>query len=75
VIFDNTPLSQAVDELNRYSSTHIGLADPELADLRLSGTFATGGTSAFVEAIAAYFPIQIEHTDSRTVTLKGRPRP
>jgi transmembrane sensor len=71
VIFDNTPLSEAVDELNRYSSTHIELADPKLADLRLSGTFATGGTSAFVEAIAAYFPIQIEHPDARTVTLKA----
>lgn len=71
VIFDNTPLSEAVDELNRYSSTQIELADPILADLRLSGTFATGGTSSFVEAIAAYFPIQIEHPDARTVTLKA----
>ena len=72
VIFDNTRLSEAIDELNRYSTTQIELADPKLADLRLSGTFATGGASAFVEAIAAYFPIQILHTDEHTVTLKGR---
>jgi transmembrane sensor len=58
--------------LNRYSSTHIELADPRLADLRLSGTFATGGTSIFIEAVTAYFPIQIEHADERTVTLKAR---
>jgi transmembrane sensor len=75
VIFDNTPLRDAVDELNRYSSTRIELADPQLADLRLSGTFATGKTSAFVEAITAYFPIQIEHTDAQTVVLTARPRP
>jgi transmembrane sensor len=72
VIFDNTPLREAIDELNRYSSTHIELADPKLADLRLSGTFSTGATSSFVEAVAAYFPIQIERTDARTVTLRAR---
>ena len=72
LIFDNTPLSEAVDELNRYSSTHIVLADPKLAGLRLSGTFASGGTNTFVEALTAYFPIQIEHSDARTVTLKAR---
>lgn len=47
--------------------------DPRLADLRLSGTFATGGTSAFVEAVTAYFPIQIERADDHLVTLKARP--
>jgi len=75
VIFDNTPLSEAIDELNRYSSIRIELADPTLANLRLSGTFETGKTSAFVEAITAYFPIQIEHTDAQTVVLKARPKP
>ena len=72
VIFDNAPLGEAVDELNRYSSTRIVLADSKLAGLRLSGTFATGGTSTFVEAVTAYFPIQIEHADARMVTLKAR---
>jgi transmembrane sensor len=73
VIFDDTRLGEAITELNRYSSTHIELADPKLADLRLSGTFATGEIRAFVESIVAYFPIQIEHTDARTVTLRARP--
>jgi transmembrane sensor len=72
LIFDNTPLSEAIDELNRYSSTHILLVDPQLAGLRLSGTFATGGTNTFVEALTAYFPIKIDHADPRTVTLKAR---
>jgi transmembrane sensor len=72
VIFDNTPLGEALDELNRYSTRHIELADPKLTDLRLSGTFATGATSAFVEAITAYFPIQVAHADEHTVTLEAR---
>jgi transmembrane sensor len=72
VIFDNTPLGEAIKELNRYSSTHIELTDQKFANLRLSGTFATGSASTFVEAITAYFPLQIAHTDARTITLKAR---
>lgn len=73
VIFDNTPLSEAVEELNRYSKVRIELADPKLADLRLSGTFATGSTSAFVEAVTTYFSIKVDRSAEHTVTLRGRP--
>jgi transmembrane sensor len=69
VIFDNTRLGDAIDEINRYSETRIALADAGLADLRLSGSFATGNTNVFVEAITRYFPIQIEHEDSRAIVL------
>jgi transmembrane sensor len=72
VIFDNTPLAEAINELNRYSTTHIELTDQKLADLRLSGTFSTGGAHAFVEAVTTYFPIKIGHTDEHSVTLKAR---
>jgi transmembrane sensor len=72
VIFDNTPLAEAINELNRYSTTRIELTDRKLADLRLSGTFSTGGARAFVEAVTTYFPIKIEHTDERSVTLEAR---
>jgi ferric-dicitrate binding protein FerR (iron transport regulator) len=71
-IFDSTLFAQAIEELNLYFSTRIALADSALADFRRSGTFATGGTSAFAEAVTAYFPVQIEHTDAATVTLEVR---
>ena len=72
LIFDDTPLREAIKELNRYSSTHVVVADSKVGELRLSGTFATGGTSAFVEAVTAYFPVEVEHNDATTVTLKAR---
>ena len=72
VIFENTRLGDAIGELNRYSVRHIVLSDSKLADLRISGTFDTGGTSALVEAVTAYFPIEIDHVDERNVTLKAR---
>jgi transmembrane sensor len=72
VIFESTRLADAIAELNRYSATQIELADPALADLRLSGAFATGRPTVFVEAITAYFPIQIERADDRAVILSAR---
>src|SRR5690606_23612002 len=67
VIFDNTRLIEAIDELNRYSERKIELADPALADLRLSGAFATGRTNVFVEAVTSYFPVEVAEESERQV--------
>ncbi len=72
VIFENTRLGDAIAELNRYSDTKIELTDPGLADLRLSGGFATGHPTLFVEAITTYFPIQVAKADDRSVVLSAR---
>jgi len=72
VIFENTRLGDAIAELNRYSDTKIELTDPALADLRLSGGFATGRPTVFVEAITTYFPVQVAKADDRSVVLSAR---
>jgi transmembrane sensor len=72
VIFEDTRLGDAIDEVNRYSRTHIELSDQKLGELRLSGAFATGGTSTFVEAVTTYFPLEVERSDEHTVILKAR---
>ncbi|MGH7880158.1 MAG: FecR domain-containing protein, partial [Candidatus Binataceae bacterium] len=69
VIFDNTRLEDAIAELNRYSEIPIELADPALADLRLSGAFATSQTTAFIEAITRYFPVRVVGADERAIVL------
>lgn len=72
VIFDNTRLIEAIDELNRYSERKIELAEPALADLRLSGAFATGRTSVFVEAVTSYFPVQVADENNERILLSAR---
>src|SRR5690606_19293928 len=72
VICEDTPLGQAVAELNRYSETRIELSDPSLADLRLSGAFVTGRTGVFVEALTGYFPVEVIRSDAREVVLARR---
>lgn len=72
VIFENTRLADAIAEINRYSDTKIELTDPALADLRLSGGFATGRPAVFVEAITTYFRVQIGRADEHTIVLSAR---
>jgi transmembrane sensor len=72
IIFDDTRLGDAIGELNRYSQVKIELADPALADLRLSGAFATGRPNVFVEAVTSYFPAEVARRDDAVVVLKAR---
>jgi transmembrane sensor len=72
VIFDNTRLGDAIAEVNRYSDAKIELADADLADLRLSGAFATGRPTIFVEALTSYFPVQVTRSDERGLTLSKK---
>jgi transmembrane sensor len=72
IIFDDTRLADAVAELNRYSQVKLQLDDPALADLRLSGAFATGNPRLFLEALTTYFPIQAAQSDEHRVLLKRR---
>jgi transmembrane sensor len=62
VRFDDTPLAEAVAEMNRYSKTPIVLTDPALGNIRISGAFKTGQTSTFVTAITDLFPVKAEDT-------------
>jgi len=72
IIFDDARLADAVEELNRYSETQIVLADPTLADLRLSGAFVTGRPNVFVEAVTSYFAVAVASRDSESIVLKAR---
>ena len=72
VIFDNTSLAAAVTELNRYSALQIKLADPDLAAIRLSGTFTADRPDLFVEAVTTYYPISVERKDAHVIVLESR---
>ncbi|HEY6458142.1 MAG TPA: FecR domain-containing protein [Steroidobacteraceae bacterium] len=72
IVFDDTRLADAVAELNRYSNTKIELADPKIAQLHLSGAFATGRPALFIEAVTSYFPVRVVHADDRLIVLSAK---
>lgn len=72
VIFENDPLGGAIEEMNRYARKRVTLADPQLANLKISGAFETGDTLVFVEALTQYFPIDIKTSSEEGMTLAWR---
>jgi transmembrane sensor len=71
VIFDSTPLREAVSDFNRYGGRQIVL-DPNLATVRVSGVFETSRPAAFVESVAALFPIKVIMTADGKIALAPR---
>lgn len=73
VYFDETPLSEAIEEMNRYARKPIVVADARAASLRVSGTFRVAEADAFASAMADIFPLSIKQSaDGRTVLASRR---
>ncbi len=64
--FDDVPLPDAVNEMNRYSRTPITLLDTgALAALRVSGQFHTGDNLSFARTISALHRLKLTERDGR----------
>lgn len=68
LLFDNEPLVSATERVNRYARRPIKV-DPSVATVGISGVFNSGDAEAFVEAVTAYFPVQVDATDSAEIRL------
>lgn len=58
LVFDEEPLSEAIERVNRYSLTKIAFSDPALNSMTVSGVFNTGDVRAFVEGVTASMPVR-----------------
>lgn len=65
LVFDATPLADAVAEFNRYSARKIVIDDPSLAALRISGNFRSSNTDAFLWLLKSGFHVEIEEGEDR----------
>ena len=73
LVFDDTPLSQALAEVNRYSKTKIVLVDVSLASVPIGGNFLAGGDSQeFVETLSAVLPLRSIRTGANEIALFQR---
>ncbi len=61
---DNASMSHAVNEINRYLVTPIGIDDPRVGAIRISGSFPTGSSAAFLEAVQVTLPVRVERDRS-----------
>lgn len=70
LMFDNRPLGSIVQEMNRYSTRKVQIADPALAAKPLSGRFKSGDVTGFVETLEAYGMARGVETSSTTIELR-----
>ena len=52
IILDHTPLSEAIEEMNRYSPVQLIIDQPSVLDLEVTGVFRSGDSVSFARAVA-----------------------
>jgi transmembrane sensor len=67
ITLDNTTLADAISEFNRYSRRHVVIADPEVAHLRIMGTFQAGNADAFVAVAQDIFKLHVKRNRDEIV--------
>jgi len=69
--FENTDLSQAVDEMNRYSTERLEV-DASAANFKVSGIYRVGDNSAFARALEKLLPVTArQNGDSLVIVAEG----
>jgi transmembrane sensor len=61
--FHDTTLADAVAEFNRYNVHHITIEDPQVAGIRISGTFRPTDYQAFVRLLHDGYSVDVRDTD------------
>ena len=77
LIFDEMPLAEVIQEVNRYRTGQIRIADPNLKDLRVSGVFKSNDLDSILGAIEQVLPVKARRVSEELVMLerKGVPIP
>ncbi len=73
LVFDDEPLTTAVERVNRYSNQKVIVGDSVAGAARISGVFNAGDTSAFVDGVTSLLPVKARPGD-HAVELVTPPR-
>jgi len=69
--FLDEPLSSAIERLNRYEELKLVVADERAGGILVNGVFNAGDGEAFVEALAAAFPVSVRR-EGGAVVIRSR---
>ena len=72
LVFNDVPLSEAVAEINRYTTRPIAVADGRVGKYRVSGVFKSNDPDHFCDAMAELFPIAVSRAADGAPTLRAR---
>ena len=72
LVFDGEPLSQALEEVGRYTRVRIVLTGPQVASLHISGRFRTDDVQGFFRALQAALPVRVSRPEPGLVYIASR---
>jgi transmembrane sensor len=72
LVFNDTPLSDAVAEINRYNMRPIAIADTAVGAYRVSGVFKSNDPEYFSRAMTEVLPIEIMPSPDGALTLRAK---
>ena len=72
LVFDATPLGEALQTINAYRQQPILSPDPRVNALRLSGRFRANGSAGLVDALPLTLPVIAQTHPDGSVTLRAR---
>jgi transmembrane sensor len=75
LVFQDEPMSLAVERVNRYAREKLRIGDPTVASLRISGVFTSGDTRAFVDGVTAVLPVRAVNGQGETVLRSFQRQP
>jgi transmembrane sensor len=73
-IFENGRLSDAVAEMNRYSTTKLAILDSDTGALRVSGIYSVGDNLSFANSVSRLLPVRVVQEAGRIDILPDRTR-
>lgn len=69
--FSDTPLSEAVEEFNRYSKTQVTVGTPELESVRVSGVFRLGDIDGFIYSLREALGVETHEATNEVVVMRN----
>ncbi|MCQ8180908.1 FecR family protein [Methylomonas sp. SURF-1] len=70
LLFNHTPLTEVIKELERYHNLHFVLADASLGQQTLSGRFDAGDLQPFLQALQSMLPVRVQRGKDTIVLHK-----
>jgi transmembrane sensor len=64
VMLDDTPLSDAVAEMNRYNKSALVIDESRIADLKVSGIYHTGDSGGFAATVANLYGLRVTEANN-----------
>jgi transmembrane sensor len=65
IVFNATPLSDVVDEFNRYNARQLVITDAKIANTKISGEFSSTNPDSLLKGLDALKKFNIHETPSR----------